>query len=239
MKKGGEMKRQNFLIFCLMLFLFSGCTSRMVHRQSDLSHEITTKEIELNKDGISLMVKCIHLKSEMKNYFDRDLLHYGILPVQIYIQNKSYPKTVVLNTEGINMFDLNGAKNPMMSCDQIIAKRKEALRYMIGTALDTVAVNPLLLIIDPFVYSDKIKKIQSSYASHSIKFGNLISGGVTEGFTFFSVPKDLNNLNGLKISVVLKDTKNNNDIILDYALSGSIVPPNKRSQWVEDYVETK
>jgi len=39
--------------------------------------------------------------------------------------------------------------------------------------------------------------------------------------------------------VVLKDTENNNDIILDYALSGSIVPPKKRSKWVEDYVETR
>jgi len=233
------MKLRNFFVFYLILFLFSGCTSRMVLRQSDLSHDLKTKESEMNKDGISLLVKCIHLKSEMKTYFDRDLLHYGILPVQIYIQNKSYPGAVVLNTNGINLIDLNGAKNPIMSCDQIIEKRNETLRYMIGAAFDTVAVNPLFFIIDPFVYSDKIKKIQSSYKSHSIKFGNLISGGVTEGFTFFSVPKDLNNLNGWKISVVLKDTENNNDIILDHALSGSIVPPKKRSKWVEDYVEIR
>jgi len=190
------MKRQNFLIFCFMLFLFSGCTSRMVLRQSDLAHDLKTKESEVSKDGIILIVKCIHLKSEMKNYFDRDLVHYGILPAQIYIQNKSYPKTVLLNIDGINLIDLTGAKNPILSCDQIIEKRKETLNFMIGTTLDTVTINPLLLIIDPFVYSDKIKKIQSSYESHSIKFGDIISGGVTEGFTFFSVPKDLSSLNG-------------------------------------------
>jgi hypothetical protein len=42
------MKRQNFLIFCLMLFLFSDCISRMVLRQSDLSHDLKTKESEVN-----------------------------------------------------------------------------------------------------------------------------------------------------------------------------------------------
>jgi len=40
------MKRQNFLIFCLMLFLFSGCTSRMVLRQSDLSHDLKQKKVK-------------------------------------------------------------------------------------------------------------------------------------------------------------------------------------------------
>lgn len=231
------MKRQNFLIFCLMLFLFSGCTSRMVLRQSDLSHDLKTKESEVNKDGIILMVKCIHLKSEMKNYFDRDLVHYGILPVQIYIQNKSYPRTVVLNTDGINLIDLTGAKNPMLSCDQIIEKRKEILRLLIGTSVSLF--DPIGFMIGSLETSDKITKIKSSYKSHSIKFGNLITGGVSEGFTFFSVPKDLNNLNGWKISVVLKDTENNSNIILHYALSGSIVPPKKRSEWVEDIGEIR
>lgn len=237
MEKGEEMKRQNLLIFCFMLLLFSGCTYPMVLHQSDLSHDLKTKESEVNKDGIILMVKCIHLKSEMKNYFDRDLVHYGILPVQIYIQNKSYPKTVVLNIDGINLIDLTGAKNPMLSCDQIIEKRKEILRFMVGTSISLF--DPIGFMIGSIESSDKITKIKSSYKSHSIKFGDIISGGVTEGFTFFSVPNDLKCLNGWKISVVLKDTENNNDIILDYALSGFIVPPKKRSEWVEDYVETK
>jgi hypothetical protein len=237
MKKGGEMKRQNFLMICLMLFLFSGCKYPMVLRQPDLSHDVKAQESEVSKDGISFMAKCIYLKSEMKTYFDRDLVHYGILPVQIYIQNKSYPKTVVLNIDGINLIDLTGAKNSMLSCDQIIEKRKEILRLLVGTSISLF--DPIGFMIGSIESSDKITKIKSSYESHSIKFGNIISGGVTEGFTFFSVPKDLNNLNGWKISVVLKDTETKNDIILEYALSGSIVPPNKRSEWVEDYVETK
>ena len=231
------MKRQPFLIFCMILFLFSGCAYHMVHRQPDLSHDVKAQKSEVSKDGICLMAKCIHLKSEMKTYFDRDLVHYGILPVQIYIQNKSYPRTVVLNIDGINLIDLTGAKNPIMSCDQIIAKRKENLYFMLGAA--SALLNPIGSVPDSYSKLDKIKKIKSDYKSYSIKFGNIISGGVTEGFAFFSIPKDAESLNGWKISVVLKDTVTNNDIILDHVLSGSIVPAKKRTEWVEDYVETK
>ena len=204
----------------------------MVRHHPDLSHDVKAQESEVSKDGIHLMAKCIHIKSEMKTYFDRDLVHYGILPVEIYIQNKSYPRTVFLNIDGINLIDLTGAKNPIMSCDQIIDKIKEIQHLMIGTVIDIVTLDPLI-IFEPQLYSHTIEKLRYSYKSHSIKFGDLISGGVTEGFTFFNIPEDLNNLNGWKISIVLKDKETKNDIILDYALSGSIVPPKERSSAFE------
>jgi hypothetical protein len=233
MSKGEEMKRQNFLIFCIILFLFSGCTYYVFNRHPDLTKDVKAQESEVNKNGIILMVKCIHIKSEMKTYFDRDLVHYGILPVEIYIQNKSYPRTVALDINGINLIDLSGTKNSIMSYEQIINKMKWIQQYAGFTALEFVTLDPIGFIIGSLETSDKIKKNQSSYESHSIKFGNLISDGVTEGFTFFNIPEDLNNLNGWRISVVLKDTETENNIILDYALSGIIVPPKQRSSAVE------
>lgn len=233
MSKGEEMKRQNFLIFCIILFLFSGCTYYVFNRHPDLTKDVKVQESEVNKNGIILMVKCIHIKSEMKTYFDRDLVHYGILPVEIYIQNKSYPRTVALDINGINLIDLSGTKNSIMSYEQIINKMKWIQQYAGFTALEFVTLDPIGFIIGSLETSDKIKKNQSSYESHSIKFGNLISDGVTEGFTFFNIPEDLNNLNGWRISVVLKDTETENNIILDYTLSGIIVPPKQRSSAVE------
>jgi len=232
MSKGEEMKRQNFLIFCIILFLFSGCTYYVFNRHPDLTKDVKAQESEVSKDGIRLMAKCIHIKSEMKTYFDRDLVHYGILPVEIYIQKKSYPRTVFLNIDGINLIDLTGAKNPTMSCGQIIDKIKEIQNLKIGTAFSIATLDPIGVALGPLMYSSRIKKIKSSYKSHSIKFGNLTPGVVTEGFTFFNIPEDLNNLNGWKISIVLKDKETKNDIIIDYALSGNIVPPKKRSSGV-------
>ena len=102
---------------------------------------------------------------------------------------------------------------------------------MLGTVIGITTLNPLI-IFEPQRYSHTIEKLRYSYKSHSIKFGDLISGGVTEGFTFFNIPEDLNNLNGWKISIVLKDKETKNDIIIDYALSDNIVPPKKRSSGV-------
>ena len=110
---------------------------------------------------------------------------------------------------------------------------KWAHSFMAGAAVDIVTLDPISLMVNPLIYSQIKKETQYSYKSHSIKFGDLISGGVTEGFTFFNIPEYLNNLNGWKISVVLKDTETKNDIILDYALSGSIVSPKERSSAVE------
>lgn len=130
-------------------------------------------------------------------------------------------------------------KNPIMLCDQIIDQIKEIQHYMIGTAVEVATLDPIGVALEPLIYSSRIKKIKSSYKSHSIKFGNLTPGDVTEGFTFFNIPEDLNNLNGWKNSVVLKDTETKNDIILDYVLSGSIVPPKERSSGVEDHADMK
>ena len=107
MSKGEEMKKHTFLIFCLILFLFSGCTYYVFNSHPDLTQDVKAKENEVSKDDIRLMAKCIHLKSEMKTYFDRDLVEYGIFPVQIYCiqqvcllnqhKNHNIPKTALKN----------------------------------------------------------------------------------------------------------------------------------------------
>ena len=46
----------------------------------------------------------------------------------------------------------------------------------------------------------------------------------------FSVPEDLSNLSGWKISVILKDIQSTKDIVHEYGLSGTIVPPKERKE---------
>ncbi len=51
---------------------------------------------------------------------------------------------------------------------------------------------------------------------------------------FFSVPEDLSNLSGWKVSVILKDIKTANNIVLEYGLSGTIVPSQERKPKPEE-----
>ena len=41
------MKRQNFLIFCIILFLFSGCTYYVFNRHPDLTKDLKAQESEV------------------------------------------------------------------------------------------------------------------------------------------------------------------------------------------------
>ena len=142
------------------------------------------------------MAKCFHLKSEMVTYFDDDLLQYGLLPVQINLKNNSYPRTLVLNADRINLIDPTGVKIPIMSYDQVIDKAKKSYWRTAGWA---VAFGLLGAIPSLVNVSNTNEKIQADYESRMLKCGNLNCGSETEGLTFFSVPEDLNSLNGWKI----------------------------------------
>ena len=225
------MKLINFFILCFSLVLLSSCATHKAVRQPDLSYNLEAQESKVDNEGVALMAKCFHLKSEMMTYFDDDILQYGVLPVQINLKNNSYPRTLVLKTDGINLIDPTGVRIPIMSCDQVIDKAKKSYWRTAGWAVAFGLFGAIPSLIN---VSNTNEKLQADYESRMFKSGNLISGSETEGLTFFSVPEDLNSLSGWKISVILKDIETENDIILDYGLSGAIVPPKERKPKVED-----
>jgi len=219
------MRLKAWLIVCLMLVVSSGCASHKAARQPDLSYDLKAQENKVAKDGIILMVKVFHLKSELETYFDDDLLKYGLLPVQINLQNKSHGRNVVFNTDGINLIDPTGTRNPIMSSEQVIDKAKRSFWRTAGWG---VAFGCIGAIPSAINVSNTNKKIQADYESRMTKGGNLIAGGMTEGLAFFTVPEDLSSLSGWKVSMILKDIESLENIILEYGLSGTIVSPKER-----------
>jgi len=219
------MKLKAWFIICLMLLVSSGCASHNAARQPDLSYDLKAQENKIEKDGIALMVKVFHLKSELETYFDADLLKYSMLPVQINLQNKSYGRNVVFNTDGINLIDPTGTRNPILSAEQVIDKTK---RSYWRTAGWTVAFGIFGIIPSAINVSNTNKKIQADYESRMIKGGNLIGGGAAAGLTFFTVPEGLSSLSGWKVSMILKDIESSENIILEYGLSGTIISPKER-----------
>ena len=228
------MKAKVLIILSLTLVLATGCASYKAARQPDLSYDLKSQENKVDKDGIIMMVKCFYQKSDLTAYFDEDLLEYGVLPVQIQLQNKSHPNPVVLNTAGINLIDPTGTRDPILSSAQVIDKAKKSYWRSAGWG---VAFGVFGLIPSLINVSNTNKKIQADYESRGIKCGNLVCGGSTQGLVFFSVPEDLGNLSGWHLSVDLKDIKSTEDIVIDYGLSGTFVPPKDRKPKKEE--ETK
>ena len=213
------------------MVLLSSCASYNAARQPNLSYNLEAQEKKVETEGISLMAKCFHSKSELIAYFDDDILKYGIMPVQIGLKNVSYPRTLMLNTDGINLIDPTGTKIPIMPCEQVIEKTKKSYWRTAGwgVAFGLLGAIPSLINV-----SNTNEKIKADYESRMFKTGNLICGGNTEGMVFFSVPEDLNSLNGWKISVILKDKEIEKEIILGYSFSGNIVPPKDRKPKAEE-----
>lgn len=207
-----------------VVFLY-GCAAHNAARQPALSYDPKAQENKIDRDGVTLMAKPFHLKSELSTYFDDDLLKYGILPVQINLQNKSYPNSVVMSIDGINLIDPTGTRNPSLSFEQVYDKVKRSQWRTVGwgVAFGIFGIIPSLINV-----SNTNDKIRADFESRLLKSGNIVPGGMTDGLMFFSVPEDLSNLSGWKISVTLKDIKSTKDIILEYGLSGTIVPPKDR-----------
>jgi len=234
--KGGEMKSESLIIFGLILIVSSGCATHKAARQPDLAYDLKAQENKTEMDGITLMVKAFHLKSELETYFDEDLLKYGVLPIQINLQNKSYERTVVFSIDGINLIDPTGTRNPVMSSEQVVDVAKKSYWRTAGWGVAFGLFGAIPSVIN---VSKTNKKIQADYEARMIKGGNLIGGGVTEGLAFFSVPEDLSSLTGWKVSVILKDIEMQKDINLEYGLSGTIIAPKKRKQKTEEKKEDK
>ena len=219
------------IFVCFLIFFTFGCATHKSVKQPNLSYDLKAQENKIEQDGISCMVKCFHLKSDLMNYFDDDVLKYGILPVQINLQNNSYPRPVVLNTDGINLIDSTGTRHPTLSCEQVLEKMKKSYWRTAGWG---VAFGIFGIIPSAINVSNTNKKIRADYESRTIKGGNLICGGVTEGLSFFSIPEDLDNLSGWQVAIILKDIQQSKDIILNYGLSGTIVTPMERRNVQED-----
>lgn len=224
------MNTRTCLIICLTFFLSYGCAAHNAALQPNLSYDLKAQENKIDRDGITLMVKTFHLQSELSTYFDDDLLKYGMLPIQINLQNKSYPNAIVLNIDGINLIDPTGTRNPGLSSEQAYDKVKRSQWRSVGwgAAFGLLGVIPSLINV-----SNTNDKIRADIESRMIKSGNIINGGMTEGLTFFLVPEELSSLSGWKVSVILKDIQNSKDIVLEYGLSGTIIPPKERYQQTE------
>jgi len=208
------------LMFILLL-LMNGCASYNAARPPVLNYDLEAQVNKVELNGVVLMAKPMHLQSELSRYFDNDLMKNGILPIQINIHNKSYDGTLVFSPDGLNLIDLSNNRCPCLSIDQVVNKTKKSYWRTAGWGVLAGVVGIIPSVIN---ISKTNKKIRASYETRMLKGGNLISGSVTEGFTFFAVPPNISSLTGWKLSALLKDPTKGTDVAISYGLSGTVIP---------------
>lgn len=208
------IKRLTFLLLVTLLSI--SCASRNALQQPSLSFDLNTQQNKVDSNGIEAMVKPIHSYADMKSYYDDDIIKYGVLPVQVYIKNKSN-KPYLFSLDGINLLNSTGLRVPMLSTDQTYERIKKSQWRSAGWA----AATGILALFSVHNVSEINDQIKADISGRILKGGNLIPGAATEGTLFYNVPPEISSIDNWKMSILLKDA-NGNLTTLTYLFSGNI-----------------
>lgn len=216
----------SLILPCILILIFS-CAHHQPVQVPQLALDLQAQQNKVEKDGVVLMAKPIHRKSELKAYFDDDLLDIGVLPIQISVINKTNSRTLVLSPAGINLIDAGGGTVPHLEGQALHEKVKKSYWRSAGW---TAAFGIFGLIPSLINVGNANERIQAYYDARAIKGGNLVPGAMVEGLCFYSVPPELSSLHGWKISIALINPVTSDHIFIEYGLQGTIIPrPNKEA----------
>ena len=209
------------------LFIIHGCASYQVTPALPLDYDLEAQNIKAEKDGVLLLAKPIHQIPELTKYFDDDFLKYGILPIQIHIENNEHEPALICAPEGINLMDPSNARIPALTVEQVMDKAKKSHWRAAGWTAQFGVFGLVPSIIN---VNNTNKKMRADYETKLFNGGKIGKGSATDGFMFFSIPKDTHSLDGWTLAAVLKGTDESEDLILKQALSGKIAIREKEGQ---------
>jgi hypothetical protein len=218
------LKLRFVLAVTFMLILTASCASHKAAQIPPLAFDLEAQQNQTMCEGVVLMAKPIHSKTDQEQYFDVDLLEDGILPIQVHVCNKGHENPIVLSPESLNLINASGDRMPICSHEQVMdsAKRSYWRTAGWGAAFGLIGIIPSLINV-----SNTNKQIEADFSSRELKGGTVVNGGTTEGLVFFSVPPEINSLNGWKLSLLVSDSVEDQKILVEQGLHGTVVPRPK------------
>ncbi len=213
------------LILFLSILLFFGCSSHDVQKTATLETLPDNKAERIQSQGFELIAMPILTEEEHISYFDNDLIKQGILPLQLYVGNVESDDIYQLRPEDIVVTDVNGARKPTMTVDQIVEKTKKSYWRTAGWG---VLFGVFGAIPSAMNVSKTNEKIRTSYNERIMKESTLRKGTEAEGLMFFVIPKDSATIDNWELSMVLKGTTVSETVPLKYQLSGDI--PKRKAE---------
>lgn len=205
----------------ITLILMYGCASYQVTTAPSLEYDLAAQHSKAETEGVILLAKPLHHLTELEQYFDDDPLKYGILPVQIHVENRDHETAIICAPEGINLMDSRNSRIPAMTVDQVMDKVKKSHWRTAGW---TVGFGVFGLVPSIINVNNTNKKMLADYENKIFKGGTLAKGDSTGGFLFYSVSESIYSLNGWMLAAVLKSTAQGTDLVLQQAFSGTIAP---------------
>jgi hypothetical protein len=220
-----------FVAAIASMFVY-GCASYKVTTAPALDYDFQARSGMVEKQGVILMAKPIHDPVSLEQYFDDDPLKYGILPLQLHVENKAHEHAVICPAKGINLIDSSNTEVLALSLEQVMDKVQKSYWRTAGW---TVGFGIFGLIPSAINVGNTNKKMRADYETKMFKGGEIDKGSATEGFLFYLVPEDIRSLDGWKLAAVLKSAEKSTDIVLTQQLSGTIAPRPKENETQSTY----
>jgi hypothetical protein len=222
------------LLAVFFLAFIHACASYQAATAPSLSLDAAARQQRSEESGISLMAKAMHREADLKRYFDDDPIKYGVLPVQIHVENRTHGTPVLCSCDGMNLIDDQGVRMTALSVDQVMDEIK---RSHWRTAGWTVGFGVFGLIPSAVNVNKVNKQMRADLESKIFIGGQLPEGDVEEGFLFFAVPQTLDSLDGWKLVAVIADDGEFEDVTLEQRFSGRIAPRTRPETLEEEGYE--
>lgn len=201
----------------LIIFLTaSGCATHATIKHPNLSANLDAQQSRKALNGVDIMARPVHSKSELNAFYDEDLIQYGVLPFHVWFKNNTdsscsvgQPYAVLTGTDG-------SVLSPM-TLDQVYERASKSYLRTVGWGAAFGLVGAIPSVINVALVNEKIR---ADYESCMLKTGDLAGNAYTEGSIFFNVDSQITSLDGWKLKIGFKTAET--VTYEDFDLAGSV-----------------
>lgn len=200
----------------LTLLIILGCATHAPIKRPDLQTNLDAQQNRKTVNGVEIMARPIHAKSELDAYYDEDLIQYGVLPFHVCFKN-SAPVSCGINTGYAVFQGPDGSAKSAMTQEEVFSRASKSYLRTAGMGAAFGLIGAIPSAINVAVVNEKIK---ADYESCMLKNGDLAGGGYTEGSIFFDINPEITSLDGWKLKLGFKGAEETHYAVFD--LSGAV-----------------
>jgi hypothetical protein len=222
-----RLVRRLLVIVCFFLFsglFLSGCASHKPLKQPNLGADLAAQQTKETHHGVEVMIRAVHQKDLLSSYYDEDLILYGVLPVQVCIDNLSDQERY-LGVEYATLLSPDGIQRSPLSLEEVFDRAKKSYWRTAGWGVAFGLLGAVPSIIN---VSSTNEQLKADYDSSMLKSGNMVEKARAEGSVFFEVDPQLASLDGWQFKIGLE--KEGEPFYVSFDLSGEVEQPRVEQQ---------
>ena len=224
------MKRPNWILLIAALFLLfpgiflSGCASHTPLKHPNLGADLAAQQTKKAEHDVEVIIRAVHQKDMLSNYYDEDLILYGVLPVQVCIDNLSDQERY-LGVEYASLISPDGKQKSALSLEEVFDRAKKSYWRTAGwgVAFGLLGAVPSIMNV-----SSTNEQLKADYDSSMLKSGNMVEKAHAEGSVFFEVDPKIASLDGWQFKIGLE--KEGEPFYVSFDLNGEVEQPRVQQQ---------